>query len=55
MPLHAPTLRTAVLWLVLAGTAWLVPQLPAAELSARLPAGEPWAGSSGQPGDHDAG
>jgi hypothetical protein len=51
MPLRTPTLRTAVLLLVLVGAFWLPMATGAVD---GLP-GDLRAGSSGQPGDPDAG
>jgi hypothetical protein len=55
MPQRTTTLRTAVLLLALAGTAWLLPAATAAVGATAPLAGSLLAGTSGQPGDPDAG
>jgi hypothetical protein len=55
MPQRRPKLRTAVLILALAGTAWLPPAATVAPGPAATLAGDLLAGTSGQPGDPDAG
>lgn len=55
MPMRTPTLRSVVALIALAATGWFAQLPPAAPTAASFTAADLLAGSSGQPGDPDAG